>query len=239
MMQTHFQNAVNIISNHPYFKIYLDPMELQETKTGEYTLYIPSMDETYHSRNGAISESRHVFLQEGLDRTIGNIRVLEVGFGTGLNAILAAQYATQHQRKIHFHTFEPFQVPFDLISQIGYGQILEDQQLFEQLHAAEWETPVSISEYFIIHKTTQKLEYVSLTNEHYDCIFFDAFAPKKQPELWEIGIFSKLYAATRPNGVLTTYSAAGQLKRNLKAAGYSTEHPPGANGKREMTVAMR
>jgi tRNA U34 5-methylaminomethyl-2-thiouridine-forming methyltransferase MnmC len=214
-------------------------MELQETKTGEYTLYIPSMDETYHSRNGAISESRHVFLQEGLDRTEGNIQVLEVGFGTGLNALLAAQYALEKKTKIYFHTLEPFQVPFDLIEKIGYGKLLGDEDLFTKLHAAEWETNVKISENFTLHKTTQKLEYVRLKNDKYDCIFFDAFAPKKQPELWSADIFRKLYKATKTGGVLTTYSAAGQLKRDLMAAGYTIENPPGANGKREMTVAIK
>jgi tRNA U34 5-methylaminomethyl-2-thiouridine-forming methyltransferase MnmC len=214
-------------------------MELQETKTGEYTLYIPSMDETYHSRNGAISESRHVFLQEGLDRIEGNTQVLEVGFGTGLNALLAAQYAKENKTKIYFHTLEPFQVPFDLIEKIGYGQLLSGEELFTKLHTAEWETNVKISENFTLHKTTQKLEYVRLENDTYDCIFFDAFAPKKQPELWSSEIFRKLYQATKTGGVLTTYSAAGQLKRDLIAAGYTIENPPGANGKREMTVAIK
>ena len=214
-------------------------MELQETKTGEYTLYIPSMDETYHSRNGAISESRHVFLQEGLDRIEGNTQVLEVGFGTGLNPFLSAMYAKEKKTKIYFHTLEPFQVPFDLIEKIGYGKLFGEEELFSKLHAAEWETNVKISENFTLHKTTQKLEYVRLENNKYDCIFFDAFAPKKQPELWSSEIFRKLYQATKPGGILTTYSAAGQLKRDLLAAGYTIENPPGANGKREMTVAIK
>lgn len=214
-------------------------MELQETKTGEYTIYIPSMDETYHSRNGAISESQHVFLQEGLDRTQGNIQILEVGFGTGLNGILTAQYAAEKQRSIFYHTLEPFQVPFDLVEQIGYGELLNNKELFNKLHAAEWEQKEKISEYLTLHKTAQKLEYITLEDNRYECIFFDAFAPKKQPELWNAVIFQKLYNATKPGGLLTTYSAAGQLKRDLKAAGYTLEHPPGANGKREMTVAIK
>ncbi len=214
-------------------------MELQETKTGEYTIYIPSMDETYHSRNGAVSESQHVFLKEGLDRTHSNIQVLEVGFGTGLNGMLTAQYAGEKQRSIFYHTLEPFQVPFELVEQIGYGELLNDPELFNKLHHAEWEAKKKISQYFTLHKTTQKLEYIALEDNRYECIFFDAFAPKKQPELWSLAIFQKLYNATKPGGILTTYSAAGQLKRDLKAAGYKLEHPPGANGKREMTVAIK
>lgn len=214
-------------------------MELQETKTGEYTLYIPSMDETYHSRNGAISESKHVFLQEGMDRTAGNIQILEVGFGTGLNALLTAQQAAETDRKVFFHTLEPFQVPFDLVEKIGYDELANDPTLFSQLHAAEWEVKTKVTDHFTLLKTTQKLEYVNLDANTYDVIYFDAFAPKKQPELWNAEIFQKLYNATKPGGVLTTYSAAGQLKRDLKAAGYAIENPPGANGKREMTVAIK
>ena len=214
-------------------------MELQRTTTGEYTLYIPSMDETYHSRNGAISESKHVFLREGMDRTAGNISILEIGFGTGLNALLTAQHAAADSRKVYFHTLEPFQVPFDLVEKIGYGDISNDPTLFSQLHEADWESKTRINEYFTLLKTTQKLEYITLEDEAYDVIYFDAFAPKKQPELWSTDIFAKLHKATKPNGVLTTYSAAGQLKRDLKAAGYTIQNPPGANGKREMTVAIK
>ncbi|MDB9882117.1 tRNA (5-methylaminomethyl-2-thiouridine)(34)-methyltransferase MnmD [Bacteroidia bacterium] len=214
-------------------------MELQQTTTGEFTLYIPSMDETYHSRNGAISEAKHVFIKEGMNRTQGNIRILEIGFGTGLNAMVTAQHAADTNRKVFYHTLEPFQVPYDLIQKIGYGAILEDESLFAEIHNAAWESAFKINEYFTLHKTTQKLEYVQLQDDAYDLIFFDAFAPKKQPELWNESIFKKLYKATRSNGVLTTYSAAGQLKRDLKSAGYTLEHPPGANGKREMTVALK
>ena len=214
-------------------------MELQQTTSGEYTLYIPSMDETYHSRNGAISESKHVFLQEGMDRTSGNIKILEVGFGTGLNALLTAQHAASSQRKVYFHTLEPFQVPFDLIEKIGYGKVAGEPELFSLLHTAEWETKVKITDHFTLHKTSQKLEYVNLNEDEYDVIYFDAFAPKKQPELWQSDIFSKLYKSLKKGGVLTTYSAAGQLKRDLKSAGFQIENPPGANGKREMTVAIK
>lgn len=214
-------------------------MEIQKTKTGESTLYIASIDETYHSRNGAISEALHVFLKEGMQRTTGNIELLEIGFGTGLNALITAQYAAKTGRKVQYHTLEPFQVPFDLIQKIDYGKLLEDPTLFAQLHDAPWEEKIKISEYFTLHKTTQKLEYVTLITNRYDVLYFDAFAPKKQPELWTLDIFNKLYRATKTGGVLTTYSAAGHLKRNLKTAGFSVDNPAGPNGKREMTVAIK
>lgn len=214
-------------------------MELQETKTGEFTLYIPSMDETYHSRDGAISESKHVFLKEGLDRSTGNIQVLEVGFGTGLNALLTADYAEKNSRKIRLESLEPFPVPEALIEEINYGKLVGQEDLYKSLHQSEWETDVRITDHCTLYKTTQKLEYINLANTKYDVIFFDAFAPKKQPELWSLEIFKKLYDAMKPGGVLTTYSAAGQLKRNLKSVGFTIENPPGANGKREMTVAIK
>lgn len=214
-------------------------MELHETSTGEYTLYIPSMDETYHSRNGAIAESKHVFIKEGLERTKDSIEILEVGMGTGLNVLLTAQFALNHQRKIKLLTMEPYPVPNHLIEKIEYGKKLEGEKIYSDIHACDWEKDVRINEYFVLHKTTQKLEYIKLHDNRYDVIFFDAFAPKKQSELWTQNIFSKIYKSTKPGGLMTTYSAAGQLKRNLKSVGFSLEHPPGANGKREMTVAKK
>lgn len=214
-------------------------MELQQTKSGEYTLYIPSMDETYHSRDGAISEALHVFIDAVLQYTAGDVRILEVGLGTGLNALLTAINANENKRNVHYHTLEPFQVPDTLIEQVSYGTILDAKDLYTDIHKAAWEEEVKLSEYFTLHKTTQKLEYIQLKDNYYDIVYFDAFAPKKQPELWALGIFEKLYKALKSDGRLTTYSAAGQLKRDLKSSGFEIENPPGANGKREMTIAIK
>ena len=214
-------------------------MELQETKTGEYTIFIPSMNETYHSRNGAISESKHVFIEEGMNRVTFDTKILEIGFGTGLNAILTGLEALKQLRHVEYHTLEPFPIPSSLIDQLKYGEILEDEKLFDEIHDAEWEQAVDISDYFSLHKTTQKLEYIQLKDNNYDVIYFDAFAPKKQEELWTPKIYKKLYDSLKPDGVLSTYSAAGQLKRDLKSVGFRIENPPGANGKREMTVAIK
>ena len=214
-------------------------MELHTTKNGEKTLYIPKVDETYHSRNGAISESKHVFIQHGINRINGDIHILEIGLGTGLNALLAAQEAKKQNRKIYYHTLEPYPVPHNLLNQLNYGHLLNDKKLFEEIHEASWEISVHLTENFVIYKTQQKLEEVILDFKKYDVVFFDAFAPKKQPELWNKTIFKKLFESLKPNGILTTYSAAGKLKRDLKSIGFELEHPPGANGKREMTVAIK
>ena len=197
------------------------------------------MDETYHSRNGAISESKHVFIQHGINRINGDIHILEIGLGTGLNALLATQEAKKQNKKIYYHTLEPYPVPNELLNQLNYGQLLNDKKLFEEIHEASWEISKNLTENFVIHKTQQKVEEITLDFKKYDVVFFDAFAPKKQPELWNKTIFKKLFESLKPNGVLTTYSAAGQLKRDLKSVGFKLEHPPGANGKREMTVAIK
>ena len=218
-------------------------MEIYQTATGENTLYIAELDETYHSRNGAISESLHVFIQEGLNRiisdTISTVHVFEVGFGTGLNAIITAIEAERRKIEVVFHTVEPYPVASHLLEQINYGKLLDAQALFNDIHVCDWEKEVPISPYFTLHKSKITLERIPLELNQYHTIFFDAFAPKKQPELWQKEIFSKLHNSLKSNGVLTTYSAAGQLKRDLKSVGFQLEHPPGANGKREMTVAIK
>jgi len=214
-------------------------LELHVTKSGEKTLYIPSMDETYHSRNGAISESKHVFIKQGINRTQGDIHILEIGFGTGLNALLASQEAKIQNRKIAYHTLEPFPVPNDLLIKLNYGQLLKDDELYKKIHDSKWESNEVITNNFTIHKTKQKLEDINLNESQYDAIFFDAFAPKKQPELWAKDVFTKLFKSLKNDAILTTYSAAGQLKRDLKSIGFQLEHPPGANGKLEMTVAIK
>ncbi|MDC0580307.1 tRNA (5-methylaminomethyl-2-thiouridine)(34)-methyltransferase MnmD [Bacteroidia bacterium] len=214
-------------------------MELHETSNGEKTLYIPSMDETYHSRNGAISESKHVFIKQGIHRTQGNIHILEIGFGTGLNALLTAIESEKMQRKIKYHTLEPFPVPNHLITALNYGHWLKNSSMYDAIHDTNWENENALTDTFFLHKTTQKLEYIKLKDSCYDIVFFDAFAPKKQPDLWSEPIFSKLSQSLKKGGILTTYSAAGQLKRDLKACGFVLEHPSGANGKREMTVAIK
>lgn len=216
-------------------------MELYSTKTGENTLYLPKMDETYHSRDGAISEALHVFINEGFTRikAANNFTIFEVGFGTGLNALVTAIQAEKSNKNVHYECVEAYPVPTELAMQLKYGHLLNDAALFQKIHETKWESKVQVSNFFSITKIENTIQNITLNQNHFDCIYFDAFAPKKQPEMWQKSVFQKLYDALKQDGILTTYSAAGQFKRDLKSIGFRLEHPPGANGKREMTVAVK
>ena len=218
-------------------------VELISTESGEHSLYLPSMDETYHNRHGAISEGIHVFLEEGLSKLRSkDIQIFEMGFGTGLNALLTCLYALQHEIEINYHALEAYPLEEKIYSQLNYPQFLAQQgvdKIFKDLHSATWETEVVIAQGFSVKKIKNTLDKVELKSQCYDLVYYDAFAPSKQAELWTEQAFRKMYDCLKPNGLLCTYSAAGQVKRSLKAVGFQLKHPPGANGKREMTVACK
>lgn len=218
--------------------------ELHKTSTGEFTLYRPDLDETYHSRHGAISESQHVFIDQGLKRIKkqGEISVFELGLGTGLNALLSMIYAIDNRIMIKYHSIEPFPISMETIHQLNYGQLVDSENAVDhnkKIHSCSWEEWIELNEHFSILKQKMRMQEVTLEDESIDLIYFDAFGAQKQEELWQLDIFQKLYNALNYCGILTTYAAAGQLKRNLRACGFRLEHPQGANGKREMTVAIK
>ena len=221
-------------------------LKIIETRDGSHTLLNEEMDETYHSAHGALTESKHVFIKEGLEFCLQNqerAAVLEVGFGTGLNAILAYQKAQELQKDVLYITLEPFPIEKDIIDQLNYADLLEDEELFdyfEYLHNWEWNKVKQIEEHFIFQKLQLKLEDYFPKDLFVDVIFFDAFAPKKQPEMWELVQIQHCFALLKPGGVLVTYCASGQFKRDLKAAGFEVERVPGPEGgKREMTRATK
>lgn len=215
--------------------------QLQLTADGSHTLYLPEIDEHYHSVNGAIQESRHVFISAGLHLLKkGEIRLLEIGFGTGLNAFLTLLEAEKRGLQILYHTFERFPLDAPLVEKLNYGKQIdaEKNELFLRLHRAEWNSPVAITDTFVLHKIKADCNESILPNE-IDLIYFDAFAPEKQPEMWNEELFDKLYAATSAGGLLTTYCAKGAVRRMMKRAGYSVERIPGPPGKREMLRALK
>lgn len=219
------------------------PVSVLQTADQSNTLYLPELDETYHSRNGALQESLHVFIENGLIPSLQHkhsLNILEVGFGTGLNAILTLREAHQQGISINYSTLETVPLNISLIHQLNYETFL-DPALFSQflqLHGCAWDAPQEISSIFTLHKKEQKLQEF-IPTEPIDLIYFDAFAPDKQPELWTEPIFKKLFDGMNSSGMLVTYSAKGEVKRNLRAAGFEVKRIPGPPGKRHMLQASK
>jgi tRNA U34 5-methylaminomethyl-2-thiouridine-forming methyltransferase MnmC len=220
----------------------MDNIKIIITEDGSHSLYHEGLKETYHSFHGALQESVHVFIEKGLRywRTKSGlpkrVDIFEVGFGTGLNALLAAQFAIENEVKISFTTIEPFPLDMEIIDQLNYASSIGQDNLktvFDELHTSKWGEQVEINPYFTIHKIKTRLEDFQL-NERFDVLFFDAFAPSKQAELWTADLMQKCFNLLKDGGVFTTYSAKGQLKRDLKAVGFEVETLPGPPGKKEM-----
>ncbi|TFV96146.1 methyltransferase [Algoriphagus kandeliae] len=217
------------------------------TEDGSHSLYHEELKETYHSFHGAYRESLHVFMIYGLDSWVAMnpkkypIRIFEVGFGTGLNAWLTLVWAEQYQIPVLYHTIEPYPLEKEIYSQLNFihqnDAIWHYHKYFEALHDAPWNEGGPISEYFNFKKDKVSLQEAQLYPT--DVVFFDAFAPSKQPELWEKDMLTKVVNSMRPGAVFTTYSAKGQLKRDLKELGLEVETPPGPPGKKEMTRAWK
>lgn len=222
-----------------------DNIKIITTEDGSHSLYNATLNETYHSFHGAIQESRHVFVKNGLDYHKGikkNINVFEVGFGTGLNALLTAEWAQLHETYVTYETIEAFPIRMEQVSQLNYTSLVKvdnAQEWFNTLHEAPWNELHKITNFFSFKKIHESLKEHLLPFENYDIIFFDAFAPNKQSEMWEMDILSKIYQSMKPNGAFVTYCAQGQLKRNLKSLGLTVETLPGPPGKKEMVRGVK
>ncbi len=215
--------------------------EIIITEDGSSSIYLPEMDETYHSTHGSIQEALHVFLKNGIERfDSSEIKIFEVGFGTGLNALISFIHSKK-QRKISYHSIEAFPVEIDLIEKVNYCSILgeEHQDAYLKMHETEWGRLQEISESFSLLKIQKKIQDYSMDNSYYDIIFFDAFGPRAQSEMWNVEVLQKMYYGLKKGGFLTTYCAQGQFKRDLKAVGFKVEAVSGPPGKREMTLAWK
>lgn len=217
--------------------------EIITTADGSKTIFLPELNEHYHSSHGALQEAQHVFIKNGLYQCSGEyLTIFEMGFGTGLNALLTYFATEKRQQYVHYIGLEAFPPSDDEIRAMGYASMSPDadaQDVYEQMHASAWNKPVSLSEHFVLEKLHQTLADTELAENSVDLIYFDAFGPRVQPDLWTLEIFRKLYRWLSDEGIFVTYCAQGQVKRDLKAAGFIIESLPGPPGKREMTRARK
>lgn len=216
-------------------------MEIITTADGSHTLASPYAGECYHSTHGALREGLHVFIEHGVAALAAQpeICILEMGFGTGLNALLTWRHGQQRLQRISYTSIEAHPLPEEVALALNYAALLpEAQSIFKQLHRAPWGEVIELTELFRLQKLHTALESVQL-DARFDIVYYDAFGPNYQPELWTPAIFSKLFAALKPGGFLVTYCAKGQVKRDLRSAGFDVIALPGPPGKREMTKAVK
>ena len=207
-------------------------------------MYSPQFGASYHSKYGAIKESRHVFIEAGLFPSALNrkeLDILEIGLGTGLNAFLTLLEAEKRGIRIRYEALEAFPLPLGQVVHLNYPAILEAEDFsghFLAIHQSSWDEETELTPTFIFRKHQKRFEDADYPPK-FDLIYFDPFAPDIQPELWEIPLLSSMYDALRPDGILVTYCAKGIVKRRLKSLGFEVEALKGPPGKREMTRCVK
>lgn len=216
------------------------------TSDGSTTIHLPEWNESYHSRHGAIQESKHVFINTGLKHWLNQtktmpVNILEIGFGTGLNCFLTVLESSKRNSSIDYTGVEAYPITEEEIKQLNYCSTVEyneNKLIFENIHQAKWNEDTPITPQFKLFKRLDKIENIEDTNR-YDIIYFDAFGAQVQPELWTETIFKKMHNALKSGGILVTYAAKGSVRRSMQAAGFQTERLPGPPGKREMLRATK
>lgn len=213
-----------------------------QTNDGSSSIFVPELNENYHSTHGALQESKHVFLKKGLEFvTKKNLAIFEVGFGTGLNTLLTYFEGERLGLKIRYHTVEKYPVNPQELNSLNYPSMIEQDSasaVFDKMHDAEWGEELALSESFALRKIKSDLKLMELP-AMYDLVYFDAFAPNKQENMWSEEIFLKLYKAMNPSGLLVTYCAKGSVRRTMIAAGFDVQRTEGPPGKREMLQAFK
>jgi tRNA U34 5-methylaminomethyl-2-thiouridine-forming methyltransferase MnmC len=218
--------------------------DLIMTQDGSYTLYSKEHEVTYHSRYGAIQESNHVFIHSGLLPHLkkqDKISILELGFGTGLNVLLTwkniVDIDTVH---VDYHSFDVYPLPEDLLNACVYEDHLKiPTSISKNILTSDWDKLIEVDSRFTLTKHNKDILEETLTDNYFDIVYFDAFSPESQPELWSASLFEKIYESMTGQAVLVTYCAKGEVKRILKKIGFTLESLPGPPGKREMTRATK
>lgn len=215
--------------------------EIIKTNDGSTTIHLPEWDEYYHSKHGAIQEAYHVFIKHGLSLFQGkSVSILEIGFGTGLNAFITCLEALKNNQTIDYVGVEAYPIAIEEAHQMNYAVQIDESKctVFEKLHNAVWNEKTQIADYFALTKRQQFFQDIN-DKAAYDLIYFDAFGFRVQPELWSELIFQKMYDSLKPNGILVTYACRTSIKNAMLLAGFSVEKLPGAPGKREMLRATK
>jgi tRNA U34 5-methylaminomethyl-2-thiouridine-forming methyltransferase MnmC len=215
--------------------------DLVLTSDGSHTLFAPALDECYHSTHGAIQESRHIFIEDGMKQCAkSDISVLEIGFGTGLNAFLTLLEAAASSKTVRYTSLELYPVEVKIALQLNYPEALapDKRGLFELMHETPWNSNTLIGESLSLLKV--KADYTNYEfQEKYDLVYFDAFSPDKQPEMWTEERFKILYDHCNPGAILTTYCSKGVVRRAMQGAGFTVERLPGPPGKRQILRAVK
>ncbi len=253
-MENRQENYLEMPENVLENAVLPNKISVYPTKDGSNTLRNPLLNDTYHSRDGAVAEALHVYVGAGLAHTLAQkhqIRLLEIGFGTGLNALMSLQYVQNQAENeinkmntdfsVHYVGLEPAPLDYGLIKKLGYIEKINAQRLethFRMMHECENEAEIELSENFFFQKKQTQLAKFT-TKNLFDLVYFDAFAPKVQPELWTIDALAHLHGQMNTQGVMVTYCAKGQFKRDLRAIGFEVERLPAPKGRQEMTRAVK
>ncbi len=213
-----------------------------KTADGSFTLYSSAMEESYHSMNGAVQESKHVFIEAGLHQfSQKQLSIFEVGFGTGLNALLSWGEAQRRKLQIEYDAIEAYPVAAEVLHVLNYKKLEPElpPSAFLQIHLGEWNTPLNLEKgTFVLKKILGDFATYKFTKK-YDLIYFDAFAPEKQPEMWDESLFRRLYSAMNQRGIIVTYCAKGEVRRRMERSGFNVTRIQGPAGKREMIRAFK
>ncbi|MFL9843755.1 tRNA (5-methylaminomethyl-2-thiouridine)(34)-methyltransferase MnmD [Flavobacterium rhizosphaerae] len=216
--------------------------EIITTEDGSVTIHLPEMNESYHSKFGAIQEAYHVFIQHGLSlKSKEDISILEIGFGTGLNAFITYIENVNNKRLVHYTGIEAYPVDIEEAGKLNYPQQLKQglyKDVFIKMHDSPWGAAITLSNGFTLHKRRQFFQDI-VDESVYDLVYFDAFGYHAQPDLWSPEIFKKMYTALKPGGILVTYACRTVIKNAMKQAGFLVEKLPGPPGKREMLRAIK
>lgn len=217
-------------------------VDLVVTGDGSHTLKLKDVDEHYHSTHGAIEESQFIFIQNGLElfKERQAVRILEIGFGTGVNALLSGMWSRSNDVLLEYTALEPFPLSTEVLASLNYSELLGAgaKEIFNSIHENSWEELGQVSSHFLLIKTMRSASDLNELDA-FDLVYFDAFSPATQPEMWTIDVFQKMFNACASGAVLVTYCAKGQVRRDLMAVGFEVERLPGPPAKRHILRATK